>query len=172
MARKQHGDHVASVDDPALATRIRNLESMLGVAPSPPAKAPAAPQTPATPPPQQRPAPSPPSGSPPPSGDGGGWRWSASQEVFNAIQRKVDAQGARAVFDSIDGNQSGRVSADELAKALQTMQVTIDDAQAEDVIRAVNERVGSKRKKALSFDIFCQVFRPGTTHGGNVVQSL
>ena len=43
--------------------------------------------------------------------------------------------------------------------------------EAEEVIKEINARFGSKRK-ALTYDIFVQAFRPGTKHGGNVVQTL
>ena len=100
------------------------------------------------------------------------WRWSTTQQVLNAIQTRVEAsESAKAAFDSIDENKSGRVSADELAVALKAMQVSVSEKKAEEIIREINERFGSKRK-ALTLEIFVQAFKKGASHGGNLVQRL
>ena len=85
--------------------------------------------------------------------------------VLNAVQARVNADNstARSVFDEIDDNESGRVSADELAKALVTMGIPLDERAAEGLIKTINERYGSKRK-ALTYDIFCMAFAKGTVH--------
>ena len=88
----------------------------------------------------------------------------STQQLLTAIQQKVDASDPRSVFDSIDDNLSGRVSAEELSKALVTMQINIDEAKAEELIKRINERFNSKRK-ALTYDVFCQAFAKGTVHG-------
>ena len=96
-------------------------------------------------------------------------------EILIAIQQKVDASDPRTLFDSIDENLSGRVSAEELSKALNVMQmqVAMDEAKAEELIKRINEKFKSKRK-ALTYDVFCQAFAKGTVHGErlNVVQRL
>ena len=95
--------------------------------------------------------------------------------MLNAIQQLVDASNARSVFDSIDDNKSGRVSADELSKALIDAEgnTIIGEAQAEEMIRGINERYKSRRK-ALTYDVFCMAFKPGTVHDTslNVIQRL
>ena len=96
----------------------------------------------------------------------------ATRQVLRALQAKVDAfESAKAAFDSIDENKSGRVSADELAVALKAMQVSVSEKKAEEIIREINERFGSKRK-ALTLEIFVQAFKKGASHGGNLVQRL
>ena len=92
------------------------------------------------------------------------------EEVLNAIQQKVNELGAKQVFDMIDDNKSGRVSPDELAKTLRGMGLELDDAKAEEIIKMLNARQGSKRK-ALTYDMFCIAFAKGTVHGG-VIQHL
>ena len=91
--------------------------------------------------------------------------------MLNAIQQRVNASDARSVFDAIDDNLSGRVSPDELAKALSEMGMVIDERACEEVIRSINERHGSRRK-ALTYDIFCQTFKKYALHGTdpNVIQ--
>ena len=74
--------------------------------------------------------------------------------MLTAIQQRVEELGARAVFDAIDMNRSGRASADELAAAVRGMGIQMDDDRAEDLIKAINTRHGSKRK-ALTYDTFC-----------------
>ena len=83
--------------------------------------------------------------------------------MLNAIQQLVDASNARSVFDSIDDNKSGRVSADELSKALCSMGIDLEERAAEGLIRMIMEKNGSKRK-ALTYDIFCIYFAKGTKH--------
>ena len=69
--------------------------------------------------------------------------------VLEAIQRQVDQHGTRAVFDVMDADRSGRVSADELVGALAKLkmaQLAMDGATAEELILRINARHGSKRK--------------------------
>ena len=62
--------------------------------------------------------------------------------MLNAIQQLVDASNARSVFDSIDDNKSGRVSADELSKALIDAEgnTIIGEAQAEEEVQVNHVR--------------------------------
>jgi Ca2+-binding EF-hand superfamily protein len=87
--------------------------------------------------------------------------------VLEAIQRQVDQLGTRAVFDAMDADRSGRVSADQLVSALAKLKMAplaMDAATAEELIRRINTRHGSKRK-SLTFDIFAVAFAKGTVHG-------
>ena len=87
--------------------------------------------------------------------------------VLEAIQRQVDQLGTRAVFDVMDADRSGRVSADELVGALAKLkmaQLAMDGATAEELILRINARHGSKRK-SLTFDIFAVAFAKGAVHG-------
>jgi len=87
--------------------------------------------------------------------------------VLEAIQRQVDQLGTRAVFDAMDADRSGRVSADELVGALAKLKMAplaMDAATAEELIRRINTRHGSKRK-SLTFDIFAVAFAKGTVQG-------
>jgi hypothetical protein len=87
--------------------------------------------------------------------------------VLEAIQRQVDQLGTRAVFDAMDADRSGRVSADKLVGALAKLKMAplaMDAATAEELIRRINTRHGSKRK-SLTFDIFAVAFAKGTVHG-------
>ena len=53
----------------------------------------------------------------------------------------VDERGARAVFDSIDVNASGRVSAEELAAALHSaMSLVVEVALMEEIIKQGKDR--------------------------------
>jgi hypothetical protein len=88
----------------------------------------------------------------------------ASQTLvaLNAIQQHVDSLGLVAVFDSIDANHTGEVSASQLAKALMRMGVHMDgEVEArllsKQIIRAANQRHGSTLR-ILAFDIFCHLF--------------
>ena len=94
------------------------------------------------------------------------------EQVLNAVQRHVDTVGAKAVFDTMDANRSGRVSADELVAALVRMPaepMAMDEAKAEEMIKSINTKFGSKRK-ALTFDIFCVAFARGTLHVASSAQ--
>ena len=84
--------------------------------------------------------------------------------ALNAIQRSVETVGARRVFETIDSNASGRVSADELADALADRGVDIRRAMLEEMIRSINARHGAPRRKGLTYDVFCQAFATGTVH--------
>jgi hypothetical protein len=84
---------------------------------------------------------------------------SLTNAVLAAIQARVDQSGSRVVFDSIDVNSTGRVSADELRKALRSWtSLVVSEEQLEEVMKDVNGRYGSKRK-ALTYDVFVQVFK-------------
>jgi hypothetical protein len=97
----------------------------------------------------------------------------ASQTLvaLNAIQQHVDSLGLVAVFDSIDANHTGEVSASQLAKALMRMGVHMDgEVEArllsKQIIRAANQRHGSTLR-ILAFDIFCHLFgQRGALHIG------
>ena len=83
--------------------------------------------------------------------------------ALRALKQHVDAVGLIAVFDSMDSNRTGRVSASQLAKALRRyMGVFVDDEaearlMATHIIRAINQRQGSTRS-SLSLDVFCRLF--------------
>ena len=91
--------------------------------------------------------------------------------ALNAIQQHVDSLGLVAVFDSIDANHTGEVSASQLARALMRMGVHMDgEVEArllsKQIIRAVNQRHGSTLR-ILAFDIFCHLFgQRGALHIG------
>jgi len=95
--------------------------------------------------------------------------------ALHAIQQHVDSRGAVAVFDSIDGDRTGRVTAGQLARALGRMRVHTDGEPearvlSRMIIRAVNQRQGSTRR-TLSLDAFCHLFEQeggsqGGSHGG------
>ena len=134
-----------------LSKQIRSLEGRLGITTSE----------------LQRPSPS----NPERGGKdrtGGGTRHldHHSAILLNAIQDQVNTRGARAVFDGIDENASGRISADELAGTLNALNIDVTEKQAEAVILLVNGQHGSRRK-ALTYDVFCVAFKQGTIHGGN-----
>ena len=105
-------------------------------------------------------------------------RWSSASRLaaqtlvaLNAIQQHVDSLGLVAVFDSIDANHTGEVSASQLARALMRMGVHMDgEVEArllsKQIIRAVNQRHGSTLR-ILAFDIFCHLFgQRGALHIG------
>jgi len=84
-----------------------------------------------------------------------------ADEALRALQQRVDAVGVRAVFDEIDANRSGRASADELVATLRKLRVgEMEEAHAEELIKSVNARLGSRRK-ALTYDAFCVAFARG-----------
>ena len=85
--------------------------------------------------------------------------------LLNAIQDQVNTL-VRGHLDGIDENASGRISADELAGALNALNIDVTEKQAEAVILLVNAQHGSRRK-ALTYDVFCVAFKQGTIHGGN-----
>jgi len=84
-----------------------------------------------------------------------------ADEALRALQQRVNAVGVRAVFDEIDANRSGRASADELVATLRKLRVgEMEEAHAEELIKSVNARLGSRRK-ALTYDAFCVAFARG-----------
>ena len=87
------------------------------------------------------------------------------------IQKFVDASNPRDFFDSIDEDKSGRVTADELWRAVgkdQDGNFILDEEMALELIHEINTEYKSKLPPArwrkdhknteLSYEVFCQVF--------------
>ena len=77
----------------------------------------------------------------------------------------MDQFDIKKVFNSLDGNRSGRINVRELVTALREMEVFISDVQAQDIIADLNARVGDTRSAHLNFRSFSHAFNRGSNQG-------
>ena len=79
-------------------------------------------------------------------------------QVVEAMDEYTVKLGAKALFERIDANRSGRVDAHELSEALQRMNVGVfEEAETLELIKAINRRHGSQRD-SLALDVFAVAF--------------
>ncbi len=78
--------------------------------------------------------------------------------MVEALDEYTVKLGAKALFERLDANRSGRVDAHELSEALQRMKVgVLEEAETLELIKAINRRHGSQRD-SLALDVFAVAF--------------
>ncbi len=79
-------------------------------------------------------------------------------EMLAIIEKKVDQTGPKAVFHRFDENRSGRLSIPEFVLAMKHYGVDCTEAQAEEVMTAINQAYGSKMQTNLNYAPFASYF--------------
>jgi hypothetical protein len=75
------------------------------------------------------------------------------------IRNKVVQFSAKAVFNSLDNNRSGRISAKEMVGAMREMEVHVSDTQAQELVSEINSLSGGPPSSShVGFLAFNQVF--------------
>ena len=90
-------------------------------------------------------------------------------EIFKVLNTKVRQHGsAEKVFRILDTNKNGSLEVSELADAIRPYEITIDDAQAEELLRDINRIAGKAPLADLTYESFATVFNPtaGPKHMG------
>ena len=83
------------------------------------------------------------------------------EDIIDILQTKVDQSNARETFCKFDENHSGRLSVKEFVYAMRDLHVEVSEAQAEDVMAAINARAGSDMKTHVTYTAFADMFNDG-----------
>ena len=80
-------------------------------------------------------------------------------EIMEVVQQKVEQFSAKAIFNSLDDNRSGRVNVREFVGAMREMDIMISDEKCEQLFKDLNERVGeTDRTSHISYLAFANAF--------------
>lgn len=87
-------------------------------------------------------------------------------EIMEVVQQKVEQFSAKAIFNSLDDNRSGRVNVREFVGAMREMDIMISDEKCEQLFKDLNERVGeTDRTSHISYRAFANAFHDGMHRG-------
>ena len=83
----------------------------------------------------------------------------STAEVMRVLEEKVASHGsAEKVFRVLDTNYNGSLEPHEIAAAIKLYEIHIDDAQAADVLREINQITGKPPTAELTYHSFATAF--------------